>query len=389
MRGWLLVAVLGLLAVGRAVAVDGDWGVVGSTSNDFGFRVYAEVAKRSATENCFLSPVGLAAGLAMVTGGAVDDCRKQAVRLLGWKNQSAEVLDSDFKALLGHLHTVDPKILFEYATGLWAAKSNALAADMVKRCADYYRAEARTVDLTRPTTSEVINFWLTTATHGAVPRLVFPQDFTNDHRMMLVNAVSLKLPWETRFEPIRTRPRDFTLIDNKKTTVNMMSRVGNVPYFEDDYLQMVKLACGTGKGWFYVIVPKPKYTIFDLEPVVFTTKNWALYRGQLEARIGEVNLPRLTIGDRTDLANELRGMGMEALFSKDEADFSNLCDGHAWLTLCRQRVNFELAEDGLKPAEPAKEPPTFTFTADRPFLVLFQLDESILFFGHVLKPDAG
>ncbi len=388
MRGWLLVVLLVLIA-GRVVAEDGGWGIVGTASNDFAFRVYAEIAKKRNAENCLVSPVGLSAGLVMMAGGAGGDTRGQVMHAFGWRTQSPEALNDGFKALLAHLRAVDPKISFDYATSLWVAKQTPVLADFAHACNESYGAPARAADLAQPYTSNTINAWALQQTHGVVPRVVFPQDMEETQHAMLVHVLALTIPWATRFNPAATHGAEFTLTEGGKTAVSLMSRTGSFPYYEDDYLQLVKIPCGSGAGSLYVVLPKAKYTIYDIAPVVFTTKNWAAYRGELETRTGTLALPRLTVGTRATLAGELRELGIADLLSKDDADLPNLSDGRTWLTLCRQRVNVVFAEGGVKAAVPPAEAPTFTMTVDHPFLVLFQLDDTILFLGHVLKPELG
>jgi serpin B len=216
-----------------------------------------------------------------------------------------------------------------------------------------------------------------------------------DVAMYLINAVYFKGEWTNKFDESDTFSTDFTNIDNKKESIEMMRRYGEVEYTKGTDYKTVKLPYGQEKMAMYVILPDEDIEIntfikgFTLEKLNAIKEN--------VSAIDDVNLqiPRfkLEYGIK-NLNASLSSLGMASAFELS-ANFDNIRD-NLFISHVLHKAVIEVNEEGSEAAavtvvvmndSAAAEP--IQFIANRPFLFLIN-DEStdtILFMGKYSKVD--
>ncbi|MDP3893313.1 serpin family protein, partial [Nocardioides sp.] len=138
-------------------------------------------------------------------------------------------------------------------------------------------------------------------------------------RLVLVNALYLKAPWEEPFEESETGPRPFHLLDGSTVDVDTMTG------------QLALSRHGTGEGWEAVQLP---YAGGELAMTVILPDEGRL--ADVEARVAageldqllaslgptmvDLTLPRWTFRSTSPLKDTLATVGMPTAFT-DDADF--------------------------------------------------------------------
>jgi len=240
----------------------------------------------------------------------------------------------------------------------------------------------------------LINSWVDDQTEHRIPELLVPGIITSDTRLTLVNAIYLKAPWQTPFQPSATRPGTFTLADGSTVEVPMMAARTSLPY-------------AAGNGWQAVELP---YIGHALALTVIMPDDLAAFESSLTADqlaaiiedLGEYNVtltfPKFGIETKAMLAALLAALGMPSAFD-GRADFSGITTAEALLISdVVHQANIDVDEKGTEAAAATAvvmrggaAPQSVTLHVDRPFL--FALRDvptgAVLFLGRVLDPSVG
>ncbi len=265
----------------------------------------------------------------------------------------------------------------------------------------------------------LINAWVADRTEQRIKELLAASPPTVDDatRLVLVNAIYLKAPWESPFDPGDTRKGPFTRADGTKVTVPFMrlvsSGLGPMP------------PAATGKGWAAVRLPylgqQLAMTIIvpdnleafekTLTPARLAELTQLSYEGRqkgvLEERKVDLSLPRFSLASDMDLGETLAAMGMPTAFDPTNADFTGIASpdrtGEPGLHIAKviHQANIDVDEKGTEAAAatavsmatggPGDTSKPIVIRADRPFLfVLTDVPSgTVLFLGRVADPAAG
>lgn len=86
-----------------------------------------------------------------------------------------------------------------------------------------FGSESEALDFgNKQASADTINGWVAGQTNNKIKDLLSPSDFTNNTRLVLVNAIYFMGNWETPFKPADTRKESFYNSGVKATTVDMM-----------------------------------------------------------------------------------------------------------------------------------------------------------------------
>src|SRR5204862_6603248 len=117
------------------------------------------------------------------------------------------------------------KIELATANSLWGQRGERWRHTFLDGLARDYGAGMHVVDYERDAEGarQAINDWTAHRTRGRIPELVPAGILDLLTRLVLVNAVYLKAPWEKPFQRRDTRPGWFTLDDGSRVKVPMMA----------------------------------------------------------------------------------------------------------------------------------------------------------------------
>ncbi len=369
----------------------------------FGLDLYRRLAANGG--NLVFSPASVAIALSMARAGARGDTAAQMDQVLHSVGSDANALAIDGldRALASRTQivTLEPgvteDVTLRIANAPFAQRDMHFQSDYLDALAERFAAGVRLVDYKSAAEAarQAINAWVSDQTEQRIPELLDPGILTDATRLTLVNAIYLKAPWETPFDPAATRPGPFTRADGSTISVPMMA------------LQ-AKLPCGSGAGWQAVELP---YVGDSLTLSVIVPDNLASFEKTLDppkldrivSNLGECQMtlgfPKFGIRTAVDLNAQLSALGMPLAFDPDRADFSGITsDEQLFISHVVHQANISVDEKGTEAAAAtavvmdtyaAAQP--VVLTVDRPFL--FALRDkptgAILFLGRTTDPSAG
>jgi serpin B len=368
-----------------------------SANNTFGFQMYAMLAKADAKQNVFISPVSIEYCLAMVANGAQGDTYTQMAHTLGWGAMPVAQVNAGFQALTQSLLSADKQVQLSLADSLWLNDKASFRDSFIATNKQYFNAELRTVRFTDPATVPAINDWVKAKTQGMIPTLLEKGDVDNSTLLVLLNALYFKGDWSVPFDPQGTTDQPFSLLDGTKQTQKMMQRSDKFSYFEDEYLQMVRLPYGDGSLSMLVILPAGGQSLDAVAQRVFSPTGWTNYLRNLHERDGDLFLPRFAANYSADLPEALKVLGISDAFTT-KANFAGMSDTPSYLSKVKHKTALEVNEKGTKAAAVTgavmttmamlNPQPPFVMKVNHPFLLAIQnKDGALLFLGQITKPD--
>jgi serpin B len=247
-----------------------------------------------------------------------------------------------------------------------------------------------------------INGWVLAATSGKIGGLIPALAVTDQTRMVLVDAMHIKLPWASPFETWATAAATFTRSDASTVTPKFMNATSTRSYVDDGQAQIVALPLAGGQ--ISVIITLPHGDLATYEAGL--TAGSAGIAQPTTTELVALSLPKFDFTSASfSLSEALKAMGMTRAFEVNQADFSGLCanpDGFLYVSSVWQKATMSVQETGVEAAGatavvvsvdasigPDAAPPTpIPMVVDRPFLVSI-VDVptgAVLFLGHVEDP---
>lgn len=368
------------------------------------------VAGAGTGENLVLSPYSVAVALAMTRAGARGETAEQidAVlhapdgdRMQGGMNR----LTRGVEGRAGRAERGDgteAEVAIRVASSLWGQRDLTWEQDFLDVLAREYGAGMRLVDYRADAdrARELINAWTAERTADKIPELIGEGVLDGLTRLVLVNAVHFKAPWEEPFETT-DQGATFTLSDGAPVEVEMVSQtVKSAGYAE-----------GSIGGSRYVAARLP-YAGRELAMAVVVPEDLGAFEDGLDGTeladllasfspppAGvQMTMPRWDFRTQVGLKEVLSELGMPTAFDPERADLGGMtAEAELFLTHVLHEATITVDEDGTEAAAataavagvtsaPVDQPRPVT--ADRPFLfVVAEVDTGApLFVGRVTDP---
>ncbi|WP_067599913.1 serpin family protein [Nocardiopsis listeri] len=332
------------------------------------------------------SPYSVGAVLTLLAEGAAGRTRSELTDLLAPGGDLAEhvkALDEAVAAAEG----LDLAVL----NGLYVPADLPVRADFEERVRARAGAEVDLVDFRGDAEGvrRKVNARVGEVTQGLIDELLSPGTIDPDVRMLLVNALWVKMVWLDPFEVGRTRDRVFHAPGGERK-VPTMRRTGRMAHAEHD-------------GWRMVSLPGEHGLTLD----VFLGEDGppddrtlgALYRNRRGEQV-ELALPRFAVDSDIALLDPLAATTAPVrALATDDADFSGISEEPLKVDAIVHQSVLRVDERGAEGAAATAAVMTMAagfppkpkrFTVDRPFHVALRRGPALLFTGHVTDPvDPG
>ncbi|NYI46279.1 serpin B [Nocardioides aromaticivorans] len=377
-----------------------------------GLRLLAgDLYRELATEpgNLVLSPYSVAVALGMTLVGAAGRTAREMGEVLHtgdlgdrW-HKGLNAVTSGTGALAGERKRADgSKATIELATAnqLFGQQGVGWEADFLDLLAKEYGAGLRAVDYeTAPEDARtLINDWVEQQTHDRIVDLVPEGLIDPSTRLVLVNAIYLKAPWEQPFEKTLTAAGDFHRLDGSTVAADLMRRPDiKGGWVTGDGFRAAVLPYAGGGLSMSVVVPDDGQ-LAAVEGALAKSGYGPVLASSAAPATIDLTLPRWSFRTAAPLKEALRTMGMPTAFA-DGADFSPMTDEDLDLVIADvvHQGFIAVDEEGTEAsaatavvmAETAA-PVAEVLVADRPFLFLIHDTEhgTPLFVGRVTDPTA-
>ena len=335
-------------------------------------------AAREPGENTLLSPLSVALALSMTANGAAEDTLAEFEALLGADvaalNANAASLLADYAALGGSTEC-------SIADSLWLDGRLEANELFLSRCTAFYGARLYQADLDTDGARRAVNNWVGEVTRGLIPE-VLAETPAPETVLLLVNALYLKNAWASEFDPLDTRPGDFTAADGSEAETDFLSNgLRAEQYFAAEGAAGVVLPYDDGRLGFLAVLPD------GVPPPLEACRRKLDTPSSLEAEWGG------------ELSDALAAMGLETAFDSGRANFSALGtapDGPLYVSSVVHKARIEVNEKGTEAAaatvvgvDGAAAPTDYReLVLDRPFCyAVVDLERGVpLFLGTFERP---
>ena len=334
-----------------------------------------------------------ALALSMTANGAAEDTLAEFEALLGADvaalNANAASLLADYAALGGSTEC-------SIADSLWLDGRLEANELFLSRCTAFYGARLYQADLDTDGARRAVNNWVGEVTRGLIPE-VLAETPAPETVLLLVNALYLKNAWASEFDPLHTRPGDFTAADGSEAETDFLSNgLRAEQYFAAEGAAGVVLPYDDGRLGFLAVLPDGELDAW-LETLDGDTLP-ALLAAAEEERV-LLRLPKFEAEWGGELSDALAAMGLETAFDSGRADFSALGtapDGPLYVSSVVHKARIEVNEKGTEAAaatvvevEDAAAPTDYReLVLDRPFCyAVVDLERGVpLFLGTFERP---
>lgn len=374
--------------------------------HDLAGGLYGDLAAQSG--NVVLSPYSVAVALAMTLPGAGGRTAAEMRDVLGMTDDARfhgglNALTAYVEGLAGPQERADgseAELALASANQLYGQEGVAWERDFLDLLAREYGAGLRTVDYRRAHEQArvLINDWVAGRTQDRIPELIPDGVLDPLTRLVLVNALYLKAPWEYPFEKSSTRPLPFHRAEGTSVDVEtMVQPMLATTVAAGDGWQAARLPYAGGRLAMTLVLPDAG-RMREVEQVL-TSGGWAEVMSDGRRATLDLLLPKWTFRTQAPLNGILQQLGMRAAFDPDQADFRPMTEED--LDLYVKAVLHEgfiaVDEEGTEAAaatavmmDTTSAPVTEPFHVDRPFLFAIHDVEhgTPLFLGRVDDPTA-
>jgi serpin B len=411
----ILLVLLALILAGSPAraGAPGDGGSptatdVAAAQAEFGWDLYRELAA-SPGENLFFSPASIALALSMTLAGAEGPTAAEMRSVLHYP-----AADDGLHRAAGELQAAlarpvaDPaepdQRAFELtvANRLWVQDGFPLRDRFLTICDDHYGAGVGLVDFQQAPAAalERINGWVGEQTAGKIPDLLSAGAIRPQTTLVLTNAVYFLAQWAKPFQTERTEDRPFHVPGVGEVQVPTMRQSERLAYAADDQAQFLQLLYNGRRQVCEIVLPRERDGLEGLTATL-TRDRLDTWRQAARPRTVDLELPRLDITGKFELADLLADLGMPSAFNAGRADFTSISTA-APLVIDRviHQATVTMDEAGTEAAaataitmlRTSVGPPQeeVVFHADHPFVFLIRDLETgtVLFLGRVMDPRA-
>lgn len=253
--------------------------------------------------------------------------------------------------------------------------------------------------------TDLINTWVADQTKERIQNLIPPNALNRDSRLVLVNAIYLKVPWAEPFQESATKPKPFHVKGGDPVPVPTMTQQERLGYRREDGFSVVTLPYAGGDLQFLVLLPDAVGGLPEMEMKLTAEQLASFARGPSAEVI--LHLPKFKMEPPVmQLGETLQAMGMKSAFDKPQgsADFDRMAprrpNDYLYISGVFHKTFLDIDEKGteaaaatavammratsieLRPKQPVE------VTVDRPFLFAIQQRSTgaCLFLGRMVDP---
>jgi len=369
-----------------------------SASNDqFALSLLRKV-KGEKGENTVMSPFSVSTVMAMVGAGARGNTLAQITEGMKFKDQ--EQLLSGYSELLPFLKSND-NFTLETANSAFVMANYNLVQEYQDSMHKHFHIGLQSTDFgDNVKAAGLINDWVKDFTKEKIQDLFQPDSFSQDTRLVLVNAIYFKGDWADKFNPKFTEKCEFFTQSDQSTEVDMMVKEAKFWTANMNGFSMVELPYKGDRIVMQILLPNKGYGETGFQDIG-DSLNLQIMEEEFEKEREfdkiKLYLPKFKIESEIPLNNVLIELGMSDMFST-VADLTGIDrSGLLYVSEVKQKAFIEVNEEGAEAAAAtgavmmmrSLPMPPREVRVNRPFIFLLRdrLTGMLLFQGRVNDPS--
>ncbi|KAL4498623.1 hypothetical protein ABPG72_019741 [Tetrahymena utriculariae] len=363
---------------------------------EFAFSLTQQLSNQ---QNLIFSPASIYISLALIAYGSNDKTLKEFQNVLKFESKS-QLLDTIHKAqeILIDQKNINIKTANNILLGI-----QDISQEYENFISQIQNCQVESVDFKQNNSQIIskINKQISDLTNNKIQNILTQDQFDNDSKMVLINAIYFKGNWKKQFEELQTKKYKFYTNDNKSKLVRMMNISHKFNYYESESYQFVSIPYKNQDYCLAIFLPINK-NILDFEKFFTFSSFTEALNNSIETKVN-LTLPKFKIdGDQTNLNSALQALGLKDCFTT-KADFSNVqLQNQIMLSQVAHLGKIEIDEFGTEAAaatsivmrkkqKALKEKEEIFMTCDKPFIyaLIHEPSQLILFMGKLLIPFQG
>jgi serpin B len=398
-----------------------------TANNGFAVDLYSQLRGQSASDNLVSSPISASIALTMTYAGAQGTTATQMATAMHYGSAASTIFDGQ-NALSQALASRGPAALqadqniakqgdqpapsasnyeLQVVNSIWGQQTYTWNAPFLDIMAEDYGTGVYLQDFVHnfDPARVLINDWVSAETSNKINDLLPEGSLDTNTRMVLVNAVHLKLPWATPFDASLTANATFTTAAGTSVSAPAMNMTAGMSYVDDGKAQIVGLPFENGQVAVVIALPHGDLPTYEAG-LTATSAGLAMPTG---STLVQLQVPKVSFTSPSfSLADALKTMGMPIAFDAVNADFSGLCtsppDGdNLYIGDVIQKAMLAMQETGVEAAaatavvvegygaaapEDAAVPIPTPMIVNKPYVISI-VDVptgAVLFLGHIVDP---
>ncbi|KAL2089650.1 hypothetical protein ACEWY4_014338 [Coilia grayii] len=376
----------------------------------FALSLFQELAKSKPDEsNIFMSPISISTAFAMTKLGACNTTLEQLMKVFEFdtiKEKTSDQVHFFFAKLNCRLYRKKDKTTeLVSANRLFGEKSLSFNETYQNISELVYGAKLLPLNFKeKPELARVtINDWISNKTENRIKNTLPQGSIDSDTVLVLVNTIYFKGQWKNKFDKDSVMKDDFRVSDGKTCPVPMMYQETKFKYgrFQEDKVKVLELPYRGEDITMVLILPTKGTTLAEVEKGLHLKKLVGWLNRMKETTVA-VQIPRFKIEDSFSLKEKLQTMGLQHLFSPNQASLPGLLGDESdniYISDAFHKAFLEVNEEGSEAAAATAvvaigRSINFNrevFIANRPFLLLIReaTINTIIFMGRVADPCPG
>ena len=301
-------------------------------------------------QNQLFSPLSAALCLALINNGANGNTRAQLETLLG---MDTDTLNRSLYTYTSSLYNGEDCTL-SLANSIWM-KDDELNVNpaFLQANADWYDAQAYSAPFDQ-TTLKDINNWCYNQTSGKIDKIL--NEIPSLAVMYLINAVDFDAKWLDEYERKDVNEGVFHSYSGETRDVSMLYSEESRYFLDENSVGFTKAYKG-GKYHFMALLPDEGVDIYEYIDSLDREKWTGLWKSADTSREDYVyrevhaRIPEFKYETELSLKETLQTLGVTDMFSKTDADFSNIDNTQPlYCDVIKQKTLIELDRNGTRAA---------------------------------------
>ena len=408
--------VLGLLLLLRCSVSFAMSDAAATSINALGLDLLKQTSASS--NSVLLSPYSIQCAMAMAYAGAEAETKQEMGRVLHYPENldihaSMAELQKGLQTLVEKSQVAAEKskqsaprdpLMLSTANRMYGQQGYNFRPAFLNLLAKTYLAPFEAVDFVHraPAITAQINSWVESQTKERIKNLIPPGALNELSRLILVNAIYFKAPWEKAFTPSSTLSEPFHLLDGKSIPVPTMVNQQSFGYADYPNCTAISLPYAGNEITFLILLPKSGVGVLE-KSLSLTFLNECARLPNREIRL---HLPKFKLEPPTlALGTQLKSLGMRHAFDEPRgtANFNGIAPklptDYLYISDVFHKAFIEVDEKGTEAAAATavhfatrsaviiRDPP-LEVRIDQPFLFAIQHRNSgaCLFLGRLVDP---